>query len=133
MNSLPEGWVETTLGEVTRYANGKIPVSEISLDNYISTENLLADKMGVTQAATIPKVSKVNVFEAGDTLFSNIRTYFKKVWYSDKSGGASNDVLVFRPVDDGNLDKKYLYYLISNDGFHCCPVKHRSVPTVVNS
>jgi len=117
MSALPEGWVETSLGEVTHYASGKIPVSEVDLDNYISTENLLAGKLGVTQAATIPKVSKVNAFAAGDTLFSNIRTYFKKVWYSDKSGGASNDVLVFRPVDEEQLDKKYLYYLISNDGF----------------
>ncbi len=117
MSNLLEGWVKTTLGTVAYYVSNKMPVSEVDLDNYISTENLLADKMGVTQAATIPKVSKVNAFAAGDTLFSNIRTYFKKVWYSDKSGGASNDVLVFRPVDEEQLDKKYLYYLISNDGF----------------
>ncbi|RLL50703.1 restriction endonuclease subunit S [Mariprofundus sp. EBB-1] len=117
MSSLPEGWIKTSLGEVTYYASGKMPISEIDLDNYISTENLLVDKMGVTQAAALPKVSKVNAFDVGDTLFSNIRTYFKKVWYSNKIGGSSNDVLVFRPIDNEQLNKKYLYYLISNDGF----------------
>ena len=116
-NKLPEGWVETTLGEVTDLVNDKILVSEINITNYISTENLLANKMGVVSASSIPSIPKVNNYKKGDTLFSNIRTYFKKVWFSDKDGGSSNDVLIFRPKKENKLDNKYLFYFISSDEF----------------
>jgi len=112
-----KGWVETMLGEEVEYVNKKISIEEITLDNYVSTENILPDKGGVVKAASLPKVSKVNAFEVGDTLFSNIRTYFKKVWFSTKRGGASNDVLIFRPIDSERLDKEYLFRVISNNNF----------------
>ena len=108
VNDIPNGWVETTLGEVIHFANNKIEVARIGLENYVSTENLLANKEGVTIASSLPNISKVNKFEEGDTLFSNIRTYFKKVWYADKMGGSSNDVLLFRPNDTNELDSKFL-------------------------
>lgn len=111
------GWVETTLGEVARYITNKISIQEINLNNYVSTENLLADRMGLSPATTIPALPKVTEFIKGDVLFSNIRTYFKKVWKAEFQGGASNDVLVFRPFCDNKLDKNFLFYLISSDRF----------------
>jgi type I restriction enzyme, S subunit len=111
------GWTETTLGEVVKIKNEKLKIEKLTLDNYISTENLLPDRLGVQQSANLPNIPSVNAFKKGDTLFSNIRTYFKKVWFARFDGGASNDVLVFTPKDEEKLDKKFLYYFISSDYF----------------
>ena len=116
-NGLPKGWVETTLGEVVEIKNNKILTAEVNLDNYISTENLLPDKRGVTISNALPNILNVNHYKINDTLFSNIRTYFKKVWHADREGGASNDVLIFRPKNNKIFDHKFLYYHISSDNF----------------
>ena len=117
IKNIPDGWVETTLGKIIYFGNDKISVSELNIENYISTENLLSDKNGIVNSTILPNIPKVNKYEKEDTLFSNIRTYFKKVWYSDRIGGSSNDVLVFKSKDHNNLDKKFLYYFISSDLF----------------
>ncbi|NHB70425.1 restriction endonuclease subunit S [Perlabentimonas gracilis] len=46
---------------------------------------------------------------------SNIRPYFKKIWFSDKAGGCSNDVLVFRA--SSKVEPLFLYYQLSKDAF----------------
>ena len=97
--------------------NNKIPTAETNLSNYISTENLLPDKKGVSSSNSLPNVLNVNHYKVNDTLFSNIRTYFKKVWHADKEGGASNDVLIFRPKNSRILYHKFLFYHISSDIF----------------
>lgn len=106
----------TTLGDVAFYVNEKINVSEISLKNYISTENMISDRGGVIQATKLPN-GKVTKFKKEDVLTSNIRPYFKKIWHATKEGGASNDVLVFRPKNKLELDNKYLYYILSDETF----------------
>jgi len=105
------------LGEIVRFVNDKIETSKISQINYVSTENLLPNKSGIVNASTLPNIARVNHFLKGDVIFSNIRTYFKKVWFSSFEGGASNDILIFRPLNEGKLDKRFLYYIISNDDF----------------
>jgi len=115
--NIPEDWGETTLGETTYFVSDKINTEELTINNYISTENLLSDKKGIVASSTLPNVSKVNSFKKEDVLFSNIRTYFKKVWFASKDGGSSNDVLIFRPVKEDSLNKHFLYRIISSDVF----------------
>ncbi|WP_409040830.1 hypothetical protein [Mannheimia haemolytica] len=52
-----------------------------------------------------------------DILFSNIRTYFKKVWLAEFSGGCSPDVLVMRSKNTDILLNEYLFLLIRSDDF----------------
>ncbi len=110
-------WKEYKLADIANYISLKRDMKNITLNNYISTENILPDKGGITISSKLPSVNKVNSFKIGDTLFSNIRTYFRKVWYSTFNGGVSNDVLVIRSRDINILDSKYLYYLLSNEKF----------------
>jgi len=114
--SLPEGWRETTLGEEVQYVNKKTSIENIDIYNYISTENLIANIGGVEDASTLPNIPKVNSYQIGDVLFSNIRTYFKKVWLSNKVGGASGDVLIFRPLNK-NINNVFIYYLLCSNNF----------------
>ena len=104
-------------GDEVELITDKISASEISLRNYISTENMIRNCGGVVTASSLPKVNKFNLFDEKDTLFSNIRTYFRKVWLAGFSGGASADVLVFRTKNSSKLDPRFLYYLVSNKEF----------------
>ena len=103
------------LSDICSYVNCKTPVEQIQLVDYVSTENLLQNKGGLSVANKLPS-GKVTVFQAGDVLVSNIRPYFKKIWLADRPGGASNDVLVFRKLND-NVYEKYLYYILVDDRF----------------
>ncbi len=103
------------LSDICSYVNSKIQVEQVQLTDYVSTENLLQNKGGLSVANKLPS-GKVTVFQAGDVLVSNIRPYFKKIWLADRPGGASNDVLVFRKLND-NVYEKYLYYILADDRF----------------
>ena len=104
-----------SLSDICSYVNCKTPVEQIQLVDYVSTENLLQNKGGLSVANKLPS-GKVTAFQAGDVLVSNIRPYFKKIWLADRSGGASNDVLVFRKLND-EIYEKYLYYILADDRF----------------
>lgn len=82
---------------------------------YISTENMLPNKQGITPASSIPTSGSFTAYKESDTLVSNIRPYFKKIWYAENSGGCSNDVLVFRAKNGTN--PYFVYYTLSNDEF----------------
>ena len=117
------GWKEMHLGDVASLINDKILLSDISLSTYVSTENMVANKGGVQPASSLPQIKKVNAFKCADTLFSNIRTYFKKVWLANFDGGSSGDVLIFRSEDKNFLLPEYLYYFLSSDYFIDLTVK----------
>ena len=108
-------WKKCKLGEICRYSCDKISLTSLNRNNYISTENMLPNKAGVTAAATLPNAVQTPGYSIGDTLISNIRPYFKKVWYANQPGGASNDVLIFKT--NKNTDSRFLYYTLSDDKF----------------
>lgn len=105
-----------SLDEICSYSKTRISIDEITNRNYISTENMVVNKGGITEASTLPNTKNVVKYDKGNTLISNIRPYFKKIWYANKEGGASNDVLVFKGDSQKVLDK-YLYYFLSQDKF----------------
>lgn len=105
-----------SLGEICSYRSEKANASSIgSEDLYISTESMAPNKGGISTASSIPGTGRVSFFHQGDTLVSNIRPYFKKIWHADKNGYCSNDILVFQPNDASTSD--YLYWLLSGDEF----------------
>lgn len=104
-----------SLSSICEYRKGKISVSQLSKDTYISTENMLPNKCGITSASSMPSVTLTQEFKKGDVLVSNIRPYFKKIWQATFDGGCSNDVLVFKPKPHVFAD--YLYYVLSDDAF----------------
>ncbi|MDV3435662.1 restriction endonuclease subunit S [Stenotrophomonas sp. C2852] len=90
------------------FVSEKAKAQDAVYAKYVSTENMQADFGGVAIAATVPKSGSVTKFNLGDTLFSNIRTYFKKVWLAEFDGYCSNDVLVFRTKDEIVLHPGFL-------------------------
>lgn len=106
---------EVSIKDICDLITVKTNIKNASIENYISTENMLPNFGGVEHAEKLPTSNTVNTFIPQDILFSNIRTYFKKVWFSRFNGTASADVLVFRAKD--NCDSKFLYYLMCDPSF----------------
>lgn len=105
----------SNLSDISYFVNEKINIEELNDSTYISTENMLPDKGGVTKSSGLPNANYTQCFSEGDILLSNIRPYFKKIWYATFNGGCSNDVLVLRAKS--NVCSKFLYYVLSDDKF----------------
>ena len=110
-------WSIETIDSVAEMATEKVSSNNLTVENYISTENMLPERQGVELATKLPTLGNVNAFRPGDVLFSNIRTYFKKVWLAPWHGGASADVIIFRPRSNQKINNHFLYYLLSSDAF----------------
>ena len=107
--------MKSKLSDICFYAKGKVDVSGLTDTDYISTENMLPNKGGITTASSLPSTAQTQGYKKDDVLVSNIRPYFKKIWFADCNGGCSNDVLVFRAKED--TDARFLYYVLADDAF----------------
>lgn len=103
------------LSEVSVYRKDRISSDKVNKENYISTENMLPNRGGVESATTVASAKTFPAYKKGDILLSNIRPYFKKIWYADQEGGCSNDVLVIKAGK--TVDSKFLYYVLSDNSF----------------
>ena len=105
------------LAEIATYVNEKISSSNITLDQYVTTDSLLQDKRGREYAQNLPPVTTNLIhYQPGDVLVANIRPYLKKVWFADCEGGASSDVLVLRAKNAN--DTTFVYALLMQDFFY---------------
>jgi type I restriction enzyme S subunit len=104
------------LYEVSDYVTSKVSTSQLSLQDYVTTDCLLQNKCGRECAENLPpKSAKVTAYKPGDILISNIRPYLKKIWYANSEGGNSADVLTIRAKE--NFEKLYIYYMLFQDSF----------------
>ena len=103
------------LSDICDFRKGKVSVSTLTLQTYVSTENMLPNKGGIAEANSLPTVEFTQEYKKGDVLVSNIRPYFKKIWQAKCDGGCSNDVLVFQ--GNSNINRDFLYCILANDDF----------------
>lgn len=103
------------LSTTCEYSNSRISADKIFPSNYISTENMFPNRGGITSAESVPSAKTFPAYVPGNILLSNIRPYFKKIWFADKKGGCSNDVLVLKVKKD--IDARFLYYVLSDNNF----------------
>ena len=103
------------LSEVSVYRKDRIGSDKVNKGNYISTENMLSNRGGVENATTVASAKTFPAYKKGDILLSNIRPYFKKIWYATQEGVCSNDVLVVKAGK--TVDSKFLYYVLSDNNF----------------
>ena len=98
------------LKQICSYSNERISMSEMSVADYISTDNLLQNYEGVRPYDGEPNINSAVKYDKGDILLSNIRPYLKKIWLADKDGGCSPDVLVIR-IDSRDYLPEYVYHV----------------------
>ena len=108
-------WQVKELREVFEMPTNRISGSELQADRYISTEHILQNFEGVEPTTSMPaNLSAIRFFQ-NDILMANIRPYLKKIWLSDRNGGASSDVIVFHITIKSA--PAFLYYELTNGQF----------------
>lgn len=112
-----ESIITEKLGNVAPYVTKSIKMQSVSVDDYISTDNMLQNCAGIVSYTGTPNISSVTEYLKGDILVSNIRPYLKKIWLADKNGGCSKDVLVFRNKTPKTLNNEYLKVILSTQEF----------------
>lgn len=110
-------WQLDILDNIGEYVTDKVNISEIDTKKYVTTDNLLQNRQGVVDYEETPNIDRVTKFENNDILISNIRPYLKKIWFADRSGGCSNDVLVIRNANLKKTLPKFLFNILSTDTF----------------
>ena len=110
-------WQLDILDNIGEYVTDKVNISEIDTKKYVTTDNLLQNRQGIVDYEETPNIDRVTKFENNDILISNIRPYLKKIWFADRSGGCSNDVLVIRNANLKKTLPKFLFNILSTDTF----------------
>src|SRR5690606_21263788 len=110
-------WEVKRLGDkrIAKFVRERVSPERSPLGHYVSTVNLLPDFAGLSPAPEPPPPNSAVAYRKGDILMSNIRPYLKKIWIADRSGGASNDVLVVRPGE--NTVGGFLGQILMSDRF----------------
>ena len=105
------------LCEIAYFVTDKIPLENVLLTDYVTTDSLLPNKEGRCVAQNLPpQKCALTHYKCGDVLVANIRPYLKKIWFADKEGGASADVLVFRAKSGHS--QEFLYASLLQDSFY---------------
>jgi type I restriction enzyme S subunit len=102
------------LSIAAKYSDDRINGSKVSRNCFVTTDSMIQNKGGITITPVLPKGNLI-AFSKGDILIGNIRPYLKKIWYSNRNGGCSPDVLVIQAKS--NIDSKFLYYSLFRDDF----------------
>ena len=105
------------LGSVANYVTERISFTELKSADYITTDNMLPNRCGVVPYVGNAVSGSVVRYRKGDILISNIRPYLKKIWFANRDGGCSPDVLVIRSKDAKKTLPEYLYACLSEDAF----------------
>ena len=105
------------LSKIAYLVTDKIPMEDVPLTNYVTTDSLLPNKKGRCFAQNLPPQKCVLThYKSGDVLVANIRPYLKKIWLADREGGASADVLVFRARPGHS--QGFIYASLLQDSFY---------------
>ncbi len=110
-------YADSTLNTIAPFATKSIKYSDIESETYITTDNMLQNKLGVFPFEGVANISSITEYKPKDILISNIRPYLKKIWFANKEGGCSKDVLVLRSADTSKYLPKYIFYMIRRDTF----------------
>lgn len=109
--------IETVkLKKAVDYSDSRINIDDVTLENFVTIDNLLQNKLGLTKAINLPPQNgNMPAFDVDNILVANIRPYLRKIWFADRAGGCSADVLVFNVNKE--FHPKFVYYAIFRDDF----------------
>ena len=116
---VPEGWETQPLGALLdEKVQPNIPTS-VTVP-YVTTENLKPNMSGYQrEERSVSSIIGGHGFFKNDTLVSNIRPYFQKLWYADTNGIASSDVIRFHAKECPSL----LFFALARADFFAYVMK----------
>ena len=115
-NGLPEGWVISTLADITMPRGVKLRPSEMGDAPFIGLENVEAHTMRLLAVGRTSDIkSSGSYFSQGDVLYGKLRPYLNKVYMPDFEGLASGEFIVFPRQE--SLVNSYLKYFLNQIEF----------------
>lgn len=111
---IPANWEEGMLSTICHYSENSVAADALNANTYVSLDNMISNYGGITPSEYCPTTGNCKAYSMGDTLFGNIRPYFKKVYFASQNGGCSPDVLVLRPAEGASC---FVYETIARDSF----------------
>jgi type I restriction enzyme S subunit len=113
---LPDGWLWTTIGEVSDTTRRRTKPQDDPNLQYIGLEHIEAHTMRLLGTILVSKVtSATDEFEAGDVLYGRLRPYLNKVFRPNFAGRCSAEFIVFRTTP--HIESKYLQYFLNSSDF----------------
>lgn len=113
---LPNGWVETTLGELVSPSRSRALPSDTPDLPYVGMEHIEPQTMMLLGHGNAHDTRSSSVrFNKGDVLYGKLRPYLNKVWIAEFSGLCSAEFLVF-PSTKG-LNSHFLAYRLNASDF----------------
>lgn len=117
---LPEGWVETQLGNVVEYGKAaKRTLSDVKQETWVlELEDIEKDSsklLGKTRAHQRPFKSTKNSFQKGDVLYGKLRPYLNKIIVADEDGVCTTEIV---PINaEPFCFNKYIFYWLKSSTF----------------
>ena len=116
MSELPQGWADTTLGDIVTLRGDKVDPAKVPEQSFIGLEDIEPHTSAILRVGQASEVrSSVACFKAGDVLYSRLRPYLNKVTCPNFSGVASAEILVLQPNDAA--DAEFVRRTIMTRGF----------------
>ena len=113
---VPSIWSFRNLEDIACFVKDKVETSKLTLNTYISTENMQPNRGGISIASNLPNTNYVTACNCSDVVIANIRPYFKKIFLIPTNGfGCSSDVLCIRAND--SMYSRFVYGTLSDDVF----------------
>lgn len=110
---IPAGWEVKPLKQFAFYRTDT--TKSENAYNYISTDNMLPDKQGISDETIYPSSGNIFQYKQNDILISNIRPYFKKIWLASYNGTCSTDILC---ISSNQYEHNcYIYRTLWRDDF----------------
>ena len=110
---IPEGWKVKPLKHFASYRTDT--TKSENAYNYVSTDNMLPDKQGISDETIYPASGNIFQYKQNDILISNIRPYFKKIWFASHCGTCSTDILCI--YSNQQQHNYYIYRTLWRDDF----------------
>lgn len=117
---LPEGWVDTQLGNIVDYGKAtKKVLSDVNDDTWVleleDIEKESSKLLSTIRAGERPFKSTKNSFKKGDVLYGKLRPYLNKIIIAEEDGVCTTEIIPLNA--EPSCCNKYIFYWLKSSTF----------------
>ena len=117
---LPEGWIDTQLGNIVDYGKAtKRVLSDVNDDTWVleleDIEKESSKLLSTIRAGERPFKSTKNSFKKGDVLYGKLRPYLNKIIIAEEDGVCTTEIVPLSA--EPSCCNKYIFYWLKSSTF----------------